>query len=112
MMSEHVRVVIRRPRGNDRGTEVVLVRDRRILAVLKENDEVDGSLIGLLHAPARQLQSRAEWLHTLAATAQEHPIIDAIIAYRMDGEHLETVPQPLAMSQLAAYPAANAGGAS
>jgi hypothetical protein len=108
MMSEHVRVVIRRPRGNERGREVVLVRDRRILAVLKENDEADGRLIGLLHAPARQLQSRAEWLHTLAASAQEHPIIDAIIAYRMDGEHPETVPQPVAMNQLAAYPAANA----
>jgi len=86
-----------------------LVRDRRILAVLKENDEAGGRLIGLLHAPARQLQSRAEWLHTLAAGAQEHSIIDVIVAYRMDGEYPETVPQPVVMNQLATHPAANAG---
>jgi hypothetical protein len=108
MMSEKLRIVIRRPRKDGHKTEVLLSRGRHTLAVLNDDDEAGCRLIGLLRMPARQLPFRAEWLHAGAATAQEHVIIDAIVAYRMDGEHLAVLPQPVAMSPLAPYPAARA----
>jgi len=89
-MSSNVRVFLRRPRrcgiGED-APEVVIARGHGILAVLRESDCVGARLIRLVHAPASQVASRAEWLSALAATPQEHEIIDAIVAYRGAGDY-------------------------
>jgi hypothetical protein len=80
-MSSNVWISLRRPRRSspgDNAPEVIIARDHHILAVLRESDRA----AALVHAPASQVASRAAWLSSLAATAEEREIIDAIVTYR------------------------------